>query len=100
MKQARDDYYSGGKVSTEDKISFPNTYSDKTISIYLDKYHPDSYNFFRNISIFIIVIFSIIILFGYITGEFDDFFEKYTDPPLTKFCNWIHRRNDNEEECK
>lgn len=69
-------------------------------SLAMDKYDPFLY-------VLICAIFFIIVLYGsgllllhYSIGNFDDFFEKYTDSPLTKFCNWIHRRNDNEEECK
>lgn len=45
----------------------------------------------------ILLIISILAL-GYITymyflGDFDDFFEKYTDPYLKKFCDFLNRRN-------
>lgn len=37
-----------------------------------------------------------ICLLSWLSGYFDDFFKKYTDPKLQKFCNWINRRNGTE----
>lgn len=45
------------------------------------------------IAIFVI---GFIMVIAWMGGEFDDFFKKYTDPKLQKFCNWINRRNGTE----
>jgi hypothetical protein len=33
------------------------------------------------------------IIFMYFNGEFDNFFEEYTDPKLKKLCDFLNRRN-------
>ncbi len=44
--------------------------------------------------ILLITIFLLLrILYLYFNGDFDDFFEEYTDPPLKKFCDFLNRRN-------
>jgi hypothetical protein len=46
------------------------------------------------IIILIITIFLLLrILYLYFNGDFDDFFEEYTDPKLKKFCDFLNRRN-------
>ncbi len=35
----------------------------------------------------------IMLLIIYSNRDFDDFFEKYTDPYLKKFCDFLNRRN-------
>ena len=43
--------------------------------------------------IFMALIFHMI---QYFEGKYDKFFQKYTDPKLQQFCNWINRRNKTE----
>lgn len=69
-------------------------------SLAMDKYDPIIYWLIKLIFITTSVIIIGQLCFCYFNNDFDNFFEKYTDPPLTKFCNWVHRRNNNEEECK
>lgn len=45
------------------------------------------------IGICIVVSILIILLNLYSDGDFDDFFEKHTDPKLKKICDFINRRN-------
>jgi hypothetical protein len=103
MRQSYIDNENG--MYTTERILYRTHYKDgETIidppSLAMDKYDPVVY-LLLCVSFFIILLFgSGLLLFHYNVGDFDDFFEKYTDPPLTKFCNWVHRRNNNEEECK
>lgn len=39
----------------------------------------------------IVILGNIIVM--YFSGDFDDFFEEYTDPPLKKLCDFLNRRN-------
>lgn len=103
MKQSYIDS-ENGMYSTERELYRTHYKNGKIIidppSLAMDKYDPVIYVLICTFSFVIILFGSGSLLFHYNVGDFDDFFEKYTDPPLTKFCNWIHRRNNNEEECK
>lgn len=46
--------------------------------------------------ILFICVFIYCFIDGYINGDYDEFFAKYTDPKLQQFCNWVNRRNKTE----
>jgi Mn2+/Fe2+ NRAMP family transporter len=45
------------------------------------------------ITMLLLIVILAYIIFMYLSGDFDDFFEKYTDPKLKKLCDFLNRRN-------
>ncbi len=85
-----------GMVSQYDKEHYPATHKDKIVSEYMGKYDEDFFIIMTLMLVVVCFFFGGWLVHDYVKGEYDNFFEKYTDPKLQQFCNWVNRRNKTE----
>lgn len=84
------------KVSIKRHNDFPMLYTIEQASEYVTWYSP--FIFIVGTCVSVVFIFYLWFSFidSYKNGSINSFFQKYTDPKLQQFCNWVNRRNKTE----